>query len=70
MTVHETQMSITSGLEPGIDVFYVAVPVYMYVLAVFISFLTTGVCFPAGAGIFLFATASRHALEPTQPPIQ
>jgi len=28
-------------------------------------------CFPAGAGIFLFATVvSRPALEPTQPPIQ
>jgi hypothetical protein len=26
--------------------------------------------FPAGLGIFLFTTASRTALEPTQPPIQ
>jgi hypothetical protein len=26
--------------------------------------------FPAGLGIFLFATASRTALGPTQPPIQ
>jgi hypothetical protein len=26
--------------------------------------------FPAGAGIFLFTTASRTALGPTQPPIQ
>jgi hypothetical protein len=26
--------------------------------------------FPAGAGIFLFTTASRTALEPNQPPIQ
>jgi hypothetical protein len=33
---------------------------------------TTGVRFSAGAvmGCFLFATASRPALEPTQPPIQ
>jgi hypothetical protein len=26
--------------------------------------------FPAGAGIFLFTTASRMVLRPTQPPIQ
>jgi hypothetical protein len=26
--------------------------------------------FPAGLGIFLFATVSRTALGPTQPPIQ
>jgi hypothetical protein len=28
------------------------------------------VLFPLGLGIFLFTTASRTALEPTQPPIQ
>jgi hypothetical protein len=31
---------------------------------------TSGVRFSAGAGIFLFATASRPALRPTQPPVQ
>jgi hypothetical protein len=30
----------------------------------------SGVRFPAGVGIFLFTTASRTALGPTQPPIQ
>jgi hypothetical protein len=30
----------------------------------------SGVRVPAGAGIFLFITASRQALGPTQPPIQ
>jgi hypothetical protein len=30
----------------------------------------SGVRFPAGLGIFLFTTASRTALGPTQPPIQ
>jgi hypothetical protein len=29
-----------------------------------------GVRFPAGAGIFLFDTMSRPALEPSQPPIE
>jgi hypothetical protein len=31
---------------------------------------TTGVRFPAGAGTFFFATVSRPAVRPTQPPIQ
>jgi hypothetical protein len=30
----------------------------------------TGVGFPARAGVFLFATRSRPAQEPTQPPVQ
>jgi hypothetical protein len=30
----------------------------------------TGIRYPADAGIFLLATGSRPALEPTQPPIQ
>jgi len=30
---------------------------------------TTKVSFPAGAGIFLFTTASIPALSPTQPPV-
>jgi hypothetical protein len=30
----------------------------------------SGVLFPPGAGNFIFITASRPALRPTQPPIQ
>jgi hypothetical protein len=31
--------------------------------------LTSGICIPLGAGIFLFATISRPSLVPTQPAI-
>jgi hypothetical protein len=43
----------------------------IFLFHVFITFLSAAmVRFPVRAGMFLFVATSRHALGPTQPPIQ